>query len=253
MPIKVHILATCLGNLNATLLVFRTLRVGFPTAAVSVFGNALGPAEAAAVKSACSKTGCEFVSLHRTSHDVWIDALLQKSPVPFWICDTDMVFHSSVEGLANDDTVLKGRYEPPFVEPWSKTLKAERLHTCLLYMNAPVLRRDICAWIRKWHPGRFPFTPKVELIRQCYVPQGIGKPPLFQDTCAGLYQAVGGEAFTDEENARFDHLHCGTYVDRMNGAVPGLAEAHRQIYEHPEDSKLLKANQNEFYQRHQYA
>ena len=247
---KVFILATCLnGDLNPTLLVFKTLRVGFPTARVVVFGNGLGPAEMLVVKSDCDHASCKFVYMERIAHDAWIELLLAKSEEPFWICDTDVVFHSSVEGFVNDDTLLKGRHEPPFVEPWSKTMKTERLHTSLLYMNAPVIRHRVCEWIRKWHPPRFPFTPKIELVRQCYVPRGVDRPPTFRDTCSGLYLAIGGESFSDEENSAFDHLHCGTYVDRMKGAVPGLAEAHAQIYAHPEAVTLLKANQKEFYAR----
>jgi hypothetical protein len=253
MAIKVHILATCLGNLNATLLVFRTLRVGFPSADVTVFGNDLAPAEVGPVQTACVTTKCKFVSIPRMAHDEWTESLLNTSQVPFWICDTDMVFHSSVEDFANGQTVFKGRYEPAFTEPWSGTSKTPRLHTCLLYFNAPALRHCICEWIRKWHPPRFPFSPKIELVRQCYVAKGAGMPPLFQDTCAGLYAALGGESFTDEENAHFDHLHCGTYVDRMRGVIPGLAEAHAEIYERPEASRLLKANQEEFYHRQSYA
>lgn len=249
MTTRVCILATCLGDLNPTLLVFKTLRVGFPTADVIVFGNALAPAVAPAVKAACVEVRAHFSSIPKTAHDVWIEALLEKSPVPFWICDTDMVFHANVEGFVDEDTVLKGRYEPPFREPWSGTRKAERLHTSLLYMNAPVLRRQICAWVRKWHPAGFPFAPTTEMIRQHYVPQGSELPPVFYDTCAGLYLALGGEAFSDSENAAFDHLHCGTYVARMGNAIPGLKEAHDQIYRNPEDSRALKANQNEFYSR----
>lgn len=250
MRTKVYILATCLnGNLCPTLLTFRTLRVGFPTADVTVFGNALSIEPLKAVKSECARTKCEFVPLRSTSHDEWMSALVERAAAPFWACDTDMVFHASVETFANENTVMKGRYEPAFVEPWSKTVKAERLHTCLLYLNAPVIRHQMCSWIRQWHPPLFPFAPKIELVRQTYVPAGAGKPPTFYDTCAGLFQSIGGERFSEEENMAFDHLHCATYVERMKGVISGLQEAHNQIYQRPEDSVYLKANQNEFYER----
>ncbi len=250
MTTRVCILATCLGgDLNATMLVFKTLRIGFPTADVLVFGNGLAPAHAPVVKKACLDVKAGFVSVPRTSHDAWIQTMIEASPVPFWISDTDVVFHSSVEGFATPETLFKGRYEPPFIEPWSKTQKVQRLHTSLLYLNAPMLRINMTEWIRRWHPPGFPFRPSVEMIRQRYVPQGAEHRPLFYDTCAGLYLALGGESFSDQENAAFDHLHCATYVDRMGDAIPGLAAAHAEIYANPAAAVMMKAPQDEFYER----
>lgn len=231
------------------MLVFRTLRVGFPTADVMVFGNGLAPAHAPVVKKACLDANCTFISVPRTSHDAWVESLIQASPVSFWILDTDVVFHESVEGFVTDETLMKGRYEPPFIEPWSQTQKVQRLHTSVLYLNAPALRRGMTEWMRRWHPPGFPFRPSAELVRQCYAPQGSAQRPLFYDTCAGLYLALGGESFTDQENAAFDHLHCATYVDRMGDAIPGLAAVHAEVYDHPEAAKAMKAPQTEFYDR----
>lgn len=240
----VHILTTChnLDLLPATLLVFRTLRVGFPTAEVYVWGNNL-PLEA---EQAVRRSGERFTPLGATSHDAWIERLLDNSHSPFWICDTDIVFWSSVETFPGD-SLLAGRYEPAFREPWSKTQKVDRLHTSLLWFNTLPLRQAIREWIARWHPKGFPFVPESELIRQQFIPQGAGKPPLFYDSCAGLYQALGGQAFTEEQNAAFEHLHCGVYSDRISSALPGLPAVHQAVWADTNAARGLLAQQANFY------
>lgn len=252
MPTNVHILATCLSDalIDGTLLVFRTLRTGFPTAHVTVWLNELKPALARRVTRAAAD--CEIKLVCRMSHDYWISGLLHTSQEPFWICDTDVVFHRSVEQFVNERTVLAGRYEPPFLEPWSKTRKVDRLHTSLLYMHPLLIREATREWMTTWHPKGFPFLPEVELIRQTYVPAGDDRAPLFYDSCAGLYQAIGGTRFTPEQNDAFDHLHCATYIDRISGALPGLMDAHQAIYQDPKIVTGLRESQQEFYNRSQY-
>lgn len=251
MKIKVHILATHLQgcNLAATLLTFKTLRTGFPNADITVWGNGLSAYSDPIVASSARSLGCSYVASKSTNHDKWLTFLLAESPEPFWVCDTDIVFHSSVEGFADSKDHLAGRFEAPFMEPWSKTQKVSRLHTSLLWINPQMLHDLIQRWMRKWHPSGFPFLPEVEFVRQHYIPQGEGKAPLFYDTCAGLYQAIGGRSFTEEQNEAFDHLHCGTYVGRMNEAVPGLKAAHQAVYHGALEPKMMRQTQAAFYEQ----
>lgn len=245
---SVHVLATCLNLslLDNTIMVFRTLRTGFPTAKVWVWGNKLGVVESASVEAACKDVGAAYTPLHtRIAHDVWIEGLLDAAKEGFWVCDTDMVFWGAVEGFAAGR--MAGRLEPAFVEPWSKTHKAERLHTCLLWLDAPAIRAAVKEWLLQWHPVGFPFFPEVQLVRQTFVPQGSGKPPLFYDTCAGLWQAIGGTAFTEAQNAAFGHLHCGTYADRIERALPGIGEVHRAVWPNLEAARGLRTQQQQFY------
>lgn len=73
--------------------------------------------------------------------------------------------------------------------------------------------------------------------------------PLFYDTCAGLYQAGLGTPFTEQQDAAFEHLHCGTYADQITPhlSLPDLAAAHRAIYAQPEMGRGLKAQQDKYY------
>lgn len=250
MTTNVHILATCLSPelISATTLVFKTLRTGFPDASVSVWCNDLKPRQRAIVSSAARESGCDLFDLPPTSHDVWIERMLEHSPAPFWVLDTDVVFFGKVEP-AIPDAALCGRFEPAFFEPWSKTHKVERLHTSLLWLNPRLIHQQIRLWIGKWHPKGFPFTPQVDLIRQHYVPRA-GNEPLFYDTCAGLYNAIGGAAFTDDQNAAFEHLHCGTYSDRIAVVMPGIVGVHKAVISDCGNAKGLSQQQSKFYQEH---
>jgi hypothetical protein len=233
------------------LLVFRTLRIGFPTLPVYVDGNGVMPAEQDALKAECAKAGAQFSLRARIAHDEWISTLLRYEDSPFWICDPDVVFHGPVEGFVNQETYLKGRSELVFHEPWTGTVTLQRLHTSLLYINPLLVRPMIREWVRRWHPSGFPFTPQVELIRQCYIPRGPGMPPAFQDTAAGLYNAIGGDCFTAEENETYDHLHCASYIHRMRDAIPGLQDAHRAVYnDHRIVQGVMREPQKEFYRTH---
>lgn len=252
MPTDVHILATVLNDalIDATLLVFRTLRTGFPGNSVCVWQNGLSPEQSNIITSAASLTRCSTQCItRRVAHDAWIAGLLRKSITPFWLCDTDMVFWSEVEEPPQG-THLAGRYEPAFKEPWTKTNRAPRLHTCLLYCDPIAIRLKVRAWAAKWNPPGFPFFPQFELVAQQFVPQGGNRPPLFYDTCTGLYQAIGGTPFSELQNAAFDHLHCGTYSDRIAPSLPEASMARRSVSADIGNVKGLHASQEEYYRTH---
>lgn len=249
MSTTVHVLATCLNPaiIDGTRLVFQTIRTGFPDARIMVWGNLLPRVIQENIRFLCASVGAEFVGVNRTAHDYWISKLLDGATEPFWICDTDMVFWGDVSGFPNPESLLCGRYEPAFLEPWSGTHKSERLHTSLLWFNPTPIKNAIREWFVKWHPKGFPFAPNADLIRQCYVPNGKDNPPIFNDTCAGLYNAIGGQAFSDDQNSAFEHLHCGVYSDRISFALPGILGVHKAIFENIAAAKGLNSEQNKFY------
>jgi hypothetical protein len=251
----VHILATVRKPelLPAALLVFRTLRTGFPTAKVCVWGNSLDSAGFASVATDCAKVNAHFQNLAPTSHDAWIESLIEESTEPFWICDTDIVFWTTVEKWfeTNGEVTYAGRYEPEFHEEWTKTRHMERLHTCLMWINPGAVRAALRAWMAKIPPpwGRsadFPF------IRQHFVPLR-NELPLFYDTCAGLYHAHQGTPFSIEQDAAFDHLHCSTYLDLIgnNLSANNFVEAHQWVYQNHQVARGAKTQQDVYYAKQQ--
>lgn len=258
----VHILATVRKPelLRAALLVFSTLRVGFPTADVCVWGNGLAGDATAAVAAEAARVGARFHNLPATSHDCWIDGLIAQANGPFWILDTDVVFHSTVEGFAEGaaggtPALLRGRFEPDFYEEFTDTVHVARLHTCLMWIDGPALRCAMRGWM-----ARFPLpwrnSAQFDLVHQHFIPRAGGK-ALFYDSMAGVYQALVTSdewrvmSFSAEEDGCFDHLHFATYVDQVEGSLHGvkggLRERFELIYDAPGLAKGILAEQRSYY------
>lgn len=90
---NVFILATCRKKelLDYTLLAFKSIRVGFPTAKIKVTGNALPLFALIPVAEACAASGCDFENGPETIHHRYIDDLLETETEPFVLSDTDIV------------------------------------------------------------------------------------------------------------------------------------------------------------------
>ena len=251
MKIDVHILATCLNPamLDTTLLVFKTLRTGFPDANVKVWENALTPEQSMRLRLMAGSFIESIMLPQRIAHDAWIAGLLDRSTTPFWILDTDVIFFEKAPEPSPQD-FLFGRFEPAFLEPWTKTNRVSRLHTALLYFDPIAIRIKILEWAKLWQPKDFPFSPSFELIQQHFVPQGVDRPPMFYDTCAGLYQAIGGTSFTESQNHTFEHLHCGTYSDRIQKALPDASRAREVVSKNIANARGLFDAQEDYYRNH---
>jgi len=244
----VHILATVRKPelLPAALLVFRTLRTGFPTAKICVWGNSLDSASFAAVANECAKVNAQLRNLAATSHDAWIESLIEESMSPFWICDTDMVFWDPVEEWFSVDAGqinFAGRYEPAFHEEWTDTVHVQRLHTCLMYLNPAKVRMAMREFMSRI-PSPWGNTADFPFIRQHIVPVR-GRLPLFYDSCTGMYHAIESAAFTEPMNQCFEHLHCATYADALENKA--FQEVHRRVYEDINAAKGLRELQEKYY------
>lgn len=233
---NLFVLATCLNHdlIENTLLVFRTIRIGFPTARIQVVGNALDQFAGKLVEEASVKVGAEFYNLfQKIAHGTWIESILCRQQENFWIVDTDVTFHKKVEGwFDNSEEPFAGRFEPEFYEPWTQSQHVARLHPSLMWFNPRTLRAAIRAWPANNH--QFLHTVQKNLIRWSFVP--VRGSLFFYDTCAGLHQAFGGKAFTKEQNDCFSHKFCGTYSNLI-GVSDEQLQAHEAICKLSEPEK----------------
>lgn len=243
---------------DAALLVFRTLRVGFPGSPVLVWGNGLTPAQQQDVATVSRDLArAHFITnLPLTSHDAWIEQLINTQTDGFWICDTDMVFFEPVT-LPVAVKGFVGRYEPEFDEEWTGTRHVDRLHTCLMFINPTALRQGIRHWQARI-PSPWRDSAQFPLVRQHFIPvrAALNAQPetLFYDTMAGLWHAGLGTPFTPEQDAAFEHLCCGTYADLVDApSLANLRAVHQSVYSNPERARGLKQAQDTYYQERKYA
>lgn len=252
-PTPVHILATCRNPelLRATTLVFDTLRTGFPTADVTVYIN--GETENKLIREAAiNMGGVNDFQFEATVHHEWIRDLLKRVTVPFWICDTDVIFWESMEDIAFDQHYLVGRFIPQFYDDYMKCITRPRLHPSLLYFDPAKIREKLDVY-----RAQFPettFDPEKDLIEPSYMPvrendkhQRVSN--IFYDATAGLWNAIGGTPFTESILNRYDHLFFGTISDLVAPYYPQerFRETHFAIFENPELARGAWRTQEEWY------
>lgn len=247
MSIPVNILATCTNPdlIRATTLVFDTLRIGFPTAPVTVYMNHMLPDVAKPVMAAAKKCGADVTPCD-TIHPEWIESLLKDKDDPFFICDTDVVFWNSFEAFGFFDAVA-GAPVPQFFDAFTNCLTLPRLHTCLMYLDPKAVAAKVRNYFSQF--PETPFNPKPNLIKPGFLPWPGGK-AYFHDVCCLLYQAIGGTPFNRDILSAFDHLQAGTFSDLLGKAYPGISTEHAVLLDNPHLMRGLWDKHRQFYQRH---
>jgi hypothetical protein len=262
----VLILVTCRKKelLRASTLVFDTIRTGFPTSPIHAYINhvpdnacerevlrALGKADVTTVGFEPG-TPWEDRDRHTTIHHRWISDLLETRKTPFWICDTDVCFWDKVEDfqLGASYFPLFGRYTPEFFDKFTNCITRARLHTSLLYFNPERIEPGLAGYWKQF--PETPFNPRPNLIYPTFFPfRHDGRPyaNFFYDTCAMLYHAIGGYAFTTDVLNCYDHLHFGTISDLVcpYWAENHFRENHFAVFENPQLLKGAWRQQEEFY------
>lgn len=247
MKPKVFILATCRNTelLPATLLVFNSLRMGFPTADVVVFDNGNSPEHRRAIAEKCDSTGCSLIEIPRTTHVKWIEALFQAETVPFYLLDTDVAFWSKVEHW-QFDTAIAGRRMPQFFDLYTRCVTMTRLHTCLMYVNPAKVKAEV-ARCKESFVSDFGDNSLINLFKSffCITPDGQRT---YYDTAAMLSYHVSATDFNDEHNAAFDHLNCGSYADVVDPVYRGLLDSHRKVYCDPHLLRGAWTRQKNFFE-----
>lgn len=263
MKPRVFILTHCRSEetLASATLVFKTLRVGFPSADVTALINAecgVRSAEVARkIGAAAAAAKCQPVDYAKNagSDGPFIEFMVKTEQRPFWVCHPDVVFFDEVEHWFNerDGIAFAGRLEPEFWCEWTCSLHSERIHPGLMYINPVRLRERMRMW-----PGQHAFFNSVgyEWFKWHWVKQR-GELLRFNDVCAGLWQAVGeyhGTVFDEQQNAAFEHLHCGSYIDLIAPAMGPewrtAPEAHAAICKQPELARGLREKQMVWYNEH---
>lgn len=249
---RVHILCTVrrFELLPYSVLVFQSLRVGFPNARVTVHCNGLDAESRNVVAGFCDETECEIVDLSPALHHFWIERLLSTQTEPFVLLDTDVRFFGSVESWRFDSS-LAGYLVPEFKDEFSRCITRSRLHTSLLYIDPARLKADISAYESLSTTSQF--TPKINLIHPVVLP--FNGQSFFYDTCSLLFHAIGGTAFTGPQKDCYFHAHFGCFSDLvlpMMAEGQNMAKARAEILAHPELGIGIWRQQDEYFAARQF-
>jgi hypothetical protein len=249
MSPQVHILATVRNPalLDAALLVFKTLRRGFPTFKVCVYPNILdgGPEVEAAIQQAALDTDCEVRYVTDDgdpdlwTHSDWIRHVITQNTNVQIICDTDVVFYESVEGWPMRGDMMGWRI-PQFRCPYTRSTTLSRLHTALLWMNCDSLQRVL-------NFENKTYLATEDLIAPCVFWSQREK--MFHDTLGQManHEQVATSDFEDWQLDAFAHLFSGTIVDLVGPKVAGLNLAHHNAYKNPEIMRGAWRGQKAFF------
>ncbi|HUD33796.1 MAG TPA: hypothetical protein VMR43_12380 [Variovorax sp.] len=229
-PPIVHVLTYCAHPTSAygSLLVFDTIRTGFPTAPIEVWDNGSCAEVVPQIKAAAQTIGAGFTAMtnrHYADHLRWV--LLERphpEGVPLVLCDPDMMFWEPVEHWDFGPSLMAGRLMP--LMQHSGVVAVPRLHPSLLFVpDVHALRRAVAEAAARsfaWDP----IGPRTSWVN--------GQPH-FWDTLSDLFNALTARcaAFGETELSAYDHLFFGTHLVLLGALeADGLRnmsiESHRQ-------------------------
>lgn len=213
--INVFILTFCrnLELFYGTELIFKTLRVGFPNAKVTVVDNASLPETRHEIELLAKKNDCQFIQLNSpgVQHHEFIKDTIYASAKnktyrgPLAFLDPDVCFWHCCEEF-DFDGLIAGKLFDKFFDYMTQTITMPRIHPSFFWVQDVVKLMDE---IRKIKVKRFDFEPF--LPYSCM----IGEIWYRFDTGASLYAAISStvSGFTEEHFNCYDHLYCGSHFD----------------------------------------
>lgn len=209
----VFVLVTCRGpeHLPLSLLVFDTIRTGFPTAEIFVYDNAsdYGSDE---IRRRAFDARADSVKLgRRLEHGDFIAdrVAAAKGGYSVVFVDTDMIFWSPCEDIrVPEGKLYAGRLIPEINECGARM--PARIHPSMLIV--PDARKLSHALSMVPSIGWY-FRPF-----QAFTVVEKSGGTVCWDTCSSLYAALpnAAYAFGSDELDRYDHLFSGTYPDRLD-------------------------------------
>jgi len=213
--INVFILTFCRNRelFYGTELIFKTLRVGFPNARVTVIDNASLQEVRPEIESHARKNDCIFKQLPSPGiqHHEFIQNTIKASAKdqsldgPLVFLDPDLSFWDCCENFAFEG-LMAGRLFGKFFDHMAQAIAMPRLHTSFLWIQDVNRLVDEIEKIKSRHFDFEPFTPYSCILDGAWYRF---------DTGASLYAAISNKAsyFTEEHFNCYDHLYCGSHFD----------------------------------------
>lgn len=212
---NVAILVTIPDNTSNELctLCFDTLRVGFPTAKITVYDNNNSTENNAYIREKCNRVGAEYVFFWtKVHHAAWIKGTIENTEGKLCIIDADTLWWSNVEGF-DFPTTLAGYYQPYRYCEFAQSSAVQRLHTHFMWIkDCKALRESAVYNYQHEYSPCDPYMPAVVYSN--------GK-PIFYDTCAVLYHMIGGSSFDEKHLDCYDHINSASLYNTLVARIHG--------------------------------
>jgi hypothetical protein len=242
---RVYVLTYCkdIQQLYGAMLVFDTIRVGFPTAEIIVVDNNSIPDAVIEIEKAADKVNAKFIKLEKeVFHHEYLRFILnsENDEAQIYIIDPDVIFWENVETFTTNK-LMAGRLIPEFFDAYTNVLTKARIHTSFLHIPSVSLLRDQINIMENEY--------RADLIK--YITLKTNDEWLMWDTFAQVFECLHSdiEVFTEEKNECFEHIFCGSHLNllakRHNN--PRLHEIHRLSVENPQELKGIWKEQHEFF------
>ena len=196
-----------------TSLLFKTLRIGFPTARVLVVENASLPTHRPEIQRLAGDCQCDFLQIDAPSieHEDFLEIALSavaasvRADGPLVFLDPDICFWETCEGFQFDGP-LAGKFDRAYEVEGVKTLSMPRIHTSFMWIPSARRLWDEIERCRTYHYDFYPFAS--------YSVKIAGHWCRF-DTAASLYAVLSDRVsfFGDAHLRCYDHLYCGCHID----------------------------------------
>jgi len=215
MKLKIYVLTYCkdISQLYGNTLIFKTLRVGFPTAEVVLIDNNSVSEARPTLSNLARKNNCNYFQLNSDllhhqflSNIIKLESLTQSKDKEVVFLDPDIVFWDKCEDWDLGDCLIGGRLIPRFKDEYSKSITESRIHTSFLWIKDCGL-----------------FVKEMEKIRDEYmdfepfIPVMVKNPDnnlwWRYDAGSSLYHALPKNKifhFGEKELNSYDHIFCGS-------------------------------------------
>lgn len=208
-----------------TLLVFKTLRTGFPSARIEVYDNGSHPDVREQIRSASRAVDAvhhQGEGRHYTDHLRWLLLHRDWDSAPLVILDPDVIFWGGVETWNFDDTLIAGRLIPAMRR--DALVALPRLHSSLLWVpDVHRLRREVA------RVERLSFGWDAGIAQRTTYVGGRG---YFADTLAGLYNAMPDlcRPFSEDQLDAYDHLFFGSHFNVIGSAANVIGDPRFEVF-----------------------
>jgi hypothetical protein len=247
---EVAILVTCdADSFPVATMALETIRVGFPTARIKVYGNDLSIQTSEQVYEKFEKIqgATEWHSLSpRVTHADWIKGqVMMSNAETLWIVDGDSIFWKSCEDFKFEHP-LAGFSVPPMWNEFAGCPSVQRVHTSHLTVRPAELRAAIAKADEVFL--KYPvyaesdyFSPRVVFAN---------RQPHFYDSLAGLSHAVSWTSYSEAELDCYDHVNSASFFKVMYERLADrekFAALHETAKKNPQALRGLWRKINAYY------